>query len=379
MLKIGIVSEYYYPLLGGISENVHNTATQLVRMGHEVKIITSNHHRFNGFPSSGALPNGIPKIAIGRSVRIPWNGSVTHVSVGFSSLWTDLRRTMFQERFDLVHVHSPLVFTLPPMAILASPCKSIATFHSYFDHSPIYAGIKGLLQKHFLDKLDGQIAVSQSCVRALTPYFRVNPRVIPNGIDTNLFTPSAPRLERFGPDKVNLLFLSRLEPRNGLDVMLKAFALVRAREPRVRLIIVGDGPLRAAYEKRIPASLAGDVHFEGARLVERPSYYATADIYCAPISRASFGMTLLEAMATGRPIVATENDGFRDLLSADEAIMVPTGDHAAFAEAILALIADPARRRRMGEAGLAKATQYAWPRVTEQLVAYYEEVLGRRG
>ena len=376
MLKIGIVSEYYYPLLGGISEHVHNTATQLVRMGHEVKIITSNHHRFNGY-QHGPMPNGIPRITVGRSVPVPWNGSVTHVSVGMKSLWTDLRRIMFEEQFDLVHVHSPLVFTLPPMAILASPCKSIATFHSYFDHSPIYASIKGLLQKHFLDKLDGQIAVSESCVRALSPYFRVNPRIIPNGIDMDLFTPSAPRLERFGRDKLNLLFLSRLEPRNGLDVMLKAFALVRAREPRVRLIIVGDGPLRANYEKQVPAHLADDVHFEGAKLTERPSYYTTADIYCAPISKASFGMTLLEAMASGRPIVATENDGYRDLLGADEAVMVPTGDHAAFAEAILSLIADPERRRRMGEAGLAKAARYAWPRVTEQLVADYEEVLGR--
>jgi phosphatidyl-myo-inositol alpha-mannosyltransferase len=375
MLKVGIVTEYYYPLLGGISEHVHNTALQLTRLGHEAHVITSNPKRGEAasWPDAGAFPIH----RIGRAMPIPFNGSVTNVTVGFKNLWDGLRTLFFAEKYDVVHVHSPIVPTLPPLAILASPCRSLATYHSYFDYSPIYKALAGTLQKHFLDKLDGQIAVSQSCVRALEPYFRVAPRIIPNGIDVDRFSTAAPRIERFDDGRLNLLFLSRFEPRNGLDLMLDAFALVRKQVQNVRLIVVGDGDQREQYEQRVAREFGDAVHMAGPVLTERPSYYVTADIYCAPISKASFGMTLLEAMACGRPIVATENDGYRDLLGPDEGLLVPPHDAAVFAEAILKLLADGPLRKRMGEAGRAKALEYAWPSVTRRLISYYDEVLSR--
>jgi phosphatidylinositol alpha-mannosyltransferase len=376
-MKICIVTEYYYPLLGGISEHVHNTGLQLLRMGHEVWIITSNQIRREGNAEYWPDKSPFTIVRIGRSWGAHWNGSVTNVTLGFKNLWTDMRAVMLRERFDIVHVHSPLVPTLPLIGILATPCHRVATFHSYFDHSLFYWALRHVAQRHFIDKLDGQIAVSQSCLRALEPYFRMNARIIPNGIDLDAFSPDAPTLSKYDDGKLNLLFLSRLEPRTGLDLMLQAFDIVKRQQPQVRLVVVGDGPRRAEYELMVPREYAHDVDFVGPVLAERASYYRTADIYCAPISKASFGMTLLEAMASGTPIVATENDGYRDLLGPEEGVLVPHGDPQTFADAILTLLADKDLRARMGRAGLAKAAHYAWPKIAEQLVSFYEEILSR--
>lgn len=376
-MKICIVTEYYYPLLGGISEHVHNTGLQLVRMGHEVWIITSNQVRLEGRDEHWPDNSAFTIVRIGRSWGAHWNGSVTNVTLGFKNLWTEMRAVMLRERFDIVHVHSPIVPTLPPIGILAAPCPSVATFHSYFGFSRYYWVLRHLLQRHFLDKLDGQIAVSQSCLRALQPYFHMNARIIPNGIDLDVFSPDAPTLPKYDDGKLNLLFLSRLEPRTGIDLMLQAFEIIKRQQSDVRLVVVGDGPLRAEYEASVPREYAHDVDFVGPVLAERPSYYRTADIYCAPISKASFGMTLLEAMASGTPIVATENDGYCDLLGPEEGVLVPHGNPQQFADAILPLLADKDLRARMGQAGLAKAARFAWPKVTEQVVSYYEEILGR--
>jgi phosphatidylinositol alpha-mannosyltransferase len=302
---------------------------------------------------------------------------VARVTIG-ARLYHNMRQFMMAEQPDIVHVHSPLFFTLPMIGVRAAPCPVVGTYHSYFDRHAIYKRLSGLVQKQFVDKLDGQIAVSQSCVRALTPYLTLDARIIPNGIDLDMFSPRAPRLEKFDRSKLNLLFLSRLEPRTGLDLMIDAFIRIRRSFRDVRLIVVGDGPLRRQYERMVPPDLAADVHFEGRILKERPSYYATSDIYCAPISKASFGMTLLEAMATGKPIVATDNDGYRDLLGPEESVIVPTGDVRAFAEATLALLRDEPRRRAMGVAGLEKAQRFSWPLVVDQIVAFYEELVARR-
>lgn len=373
-LKIAIVTEYYYPLLGGVTENVHHTALGLAARGHDVTVVTSR-------VSSGRLAHGdqcretVRVVRIGRSFPIPANGSVARGTIGLH-LWRDLRQFFLAEQFHLAHVHSPLVFTLPPMAILASPCRSIGTFHTYFEGSRVYGRFHGILQKHFVNKLDAITAVSQSCIDSIERYFTLrNPRIIPNGIDVDLFHPGAPRLRQFDTRKYTLLFLGRFESRNGFPLMLDAFSRVRAVRDDVRLVVVGDGALRSKYERMVPPALAADVHFEGRILAERPSYYSTCDIFCSPISKASFGITLLEAMAAGKPIVATDNVGYRALLGGDEAVMVPSGDAAGFADALLALLDDPQRRARMGEAGREKALTFSWDRVVEETLDLYEEVL----
>ena len=250
-------------------------------------------------------------------------------------LWRDLRIVFLRERFDIAQLHSPLTFTLPALSVLASPCRSIGTFHTFFDDSRVYARFRHLLQKHLVDKLDGQTFVSQCSIDSLQRFFTLKePRIIPNGVDLTLFNPAVPRLAGFDRSKRTLLFLGRFDKRNGLALMIAAFALVRRRFPDVRLIMVGDGHRRRSFQRSVPAAL-------------------------------------LEAMASGKPIVATDNVGYRDLLGPGEAVLVPRGSPEAFADAIGALLADDVRRKEMGENGLRKAARYSWDRVVEETLAVY--------
>ncbi|MEN6441048.1 MAG: glycosyltransferase family 4 protein [Syntrophobacter sp.] len=371
-LKLGIVTEYYYPLLGGISENVYNTAVRLRNEGHTVKIITSHlgDHR-NG---SGS-PNDI--IRIGRSTAIYSNGSLARVTLG-KHLIGELKAVFRRERFDLLHLHSPLAPTLPMFALFAADCPAVGTFHTYFDSSIWYSLLKRAVQKKLIDRLSGQIAVSQSCIDALKPFFRINARIIPNGVDILQFRPDAPRLPQFDDGKKNLLFLGRLDPRNGLGLMIQAFEMIRSRMPDVRLIIVGDGPLRTYYERLVPENLRDDIHLVGPVLEERSLYYSSCDVFCSPVEKASFGVTLLEAMSSGKPIVAVDNCGYRELLSPGEGFLVPPRDPRAFANAILKLLENPELRKEKGMNGRAKAVTFSWDKVAGEISAFYKETLNRR-
>jgi phosphatidylinositol alpha-mannosyltransferase len=371
-LRIGIVTEYYYPLLGGISENVHHTAAELVARGHAVTIISATP-AVNG--SALPHPNGIPTRRIGRSMKVYGNGAIAHFAVG-AHLWRDLKQVLHDEPFDVLQLHSPLFFTLPPLAALLAECPRIGTFHSYFPPTRIYAALRPILQSQIVNRLDGITVVSPSVLRALSRYFQMDARVIPNGVDTATFTPNAPRLPRFGDDKRTLLFLGRFDPRNGLPFMIRAFAEVRKRLRDVRLVVVGTGPLEPIYRSMVPDDLRDDIHFEGPALINRPSYYTTADVFCSPISNASFGITLLEAMACGTPIVATDNVGYRDLLSPAEGMLTPH-DVGAFADAIIHLLSDDRLRVGMRDAGLRKAERYSWPNVVTSLLDCFEEVVNR--
>src|SRR5207249_702997 len=162
-------------------------------------------------------------------------------SVG-TKIWGEMRDLLRSDPFDILQLHSPLVATLPPIAALLARCPRVGTFHSYFDRSLVYEMFKGVLQKQFVRRLNGVTVVSPSVMRAMERYFDFNARVVPNGVDTKLFHPGAPRLEKFSRDKRTLLFLGRFDPRNSFPFMLKAFTEVRKQLDDVRLVVVGTGP-----------------------------------------------------------------------------------------------------------------------------------------
>jgi phosphatidyl-myo-inositol alpha-mannosyltransferase len=148
---------------------------------------------------------------------------------------------------------------------------------------------------------------------------------------------------------------------------------ILAAYPTAQLVVAGDGPLRRYYEARA-RPLGASVRFAGRVFEDRPAYYGTADLYLCPTTKASFGITLLEAMACGTPMVVSDITGFRELVNGGaEAVLVPEHDPAVWASVVIGLIGDPARRAAMGAAGLAKVQQFAWPRVVQQLLAVYEE------
>ena len=152
---------------------------------------------------------------------------------------------------------------------------------------------------------------------------------------------------------------------------------ILARYPGAVLTVAGDGPWRRYYERRA-RELGASVRFAGQVFGERPAFYNAADLYLCPTTIASFGVTLLEAMACGTPMIVSDNLGFRSVIAGgEEAVVIPKDDPVAWAETTIALLGDPARRAAMGQAGLRKAARFSWPRIARQELAVYERVLGR--
>jgi len=364
-LRIALVTEYYYPHLGGIVEHVHFFAREARKLGHHVDIITSN------IEGGAEEPN---LIRVGRSQPIYANGSQARMTLGFG-LEKKLRKIFARGKYDIVHVHSPLSPILPLVAIEAAECPVVGTFHTYFDKSFLYGMTKKILQKK-LDKLSAAIAVSHSTTIALNKYFEANWTILPNGIDLDLFNPHAPPPPGIPRDVPVILFLGRFDPRNGLTTLFDAYRKVRGKNREARIVVVGDGPLRNHYFR----AADGDpgITFVGAVLESRPSYYAHAAMYACPTTKASFGITLLESMACETPVVCSDILGFRDVVKHErEALMFHCGDVDALADDLVRLLDDETLRARLGKVGRQNALGYGWPNVTAAVLDVYTAVLGR--
>jgi phosphatidylinositol alpha-mannosyltransferase len=208
-------------------------------------------------------------------------------------------------------------------------------------------------------------------------YFPGEYRVIPNGIDVHRFENQAPYAE-LRDGMCNLLFVGRLEYRKGLGYLLRAFAQLKPQFPNLRLIIVGDGPLRRWYGNFVARKQLDDVIMAGyVPPTELPRYYASCDIFCSPATGdESFGIVLLEAMASGKPIVATSIDGFREVVThGREGLLVERKSRRQLAYALQTLVSNPGLRQQLGEAGLLKARQYDWERVIDRLTEVYRQAI----
>jgi phosphatidyl-myo-inositol alpha-mannosyltransferase len=362
-LRIALVTEYYYPHLGGIVEHVHFFAREARRRGHHVDIITSHIE-------SGTSEPHI--IRVGRSQPVYANGSQARMSVGFG-LRKKLGKIFADGKYDIVHIHSPLSPSLPLLAIDAAECPVVGTFHTYFDKSRLYGLTQRVLQKK-LDRLSAAIAVSHSTTVALDRYFEADWKIIPNGIDLDLFNPDASPPPGISRDVPTILFLGRFDPRNGLTTLFDAYRKIRGRHRPAQIIVVGDGPLRKHYYR----AAKGDpgITFVGAVLGSRPSYYAHSSIYACPTTKASFGITLLESMACETPVICSDIPGFRDVVQHErEALMFPCGNADALADDIVRLLDDETLRARLGKSGRQNAERYGWPSVTSSVLELYASVL----
>lgn len=367
-MRIALVAEDYYPQLGGVPEHVHNLALQLTSWGHTATVISSR---------MGGDHRDAPFVRrVGTSWVVYSNGGVSRVTTGWR-LRRQLEDVFREGRYDVVHVHGGLAPTfgiVAPQAAWRVGIPVVATFHSWFPGSVGYRVFRRPLQR-LLDRHAAVIAVSEPVVQALSRYFRADWEVIPNGVDVRYFQPNGRRPTDALTRGPRLLFLGRIEPRNGLGTVLAAMPRILQRYPKAHLVVAGDGPWRRHYERRA-RRLGASVRFAGQIFSERPDYYGSADLYLCPTTIASFGVTLLEAMACGTPMVVSDNVGFRAVVNGGaEAVMVPKGDPVAWAATAIALIGDPERRRAMGQAGLAKAARFAWPGIARRELEVYRRVV----
>jgi phosphatidylinositol alpha-mannosyltransferase len=364
-VRIGIVTEYYYPSIGGVQEHVHHFAREARRLGHVARIVTSD---MPDLPPPEGEAAGPDVIRVGLSRPIYNNGSFGRVSSG-RRLSAAVRDVLERERFDVVHVHCPLTPVLPFLAVHHARVPVVGTFHTHFKPGAFFRLMRPW-QQRYLDRLDAAVAVSRACLHAFEGRLSADYEIIPNGVDLEQFG-NGKRLARYDDGKLNLLWVGRLEPRNGLEHMISVFAQVR-REIDARLLVLGDGPLMPRYRAMVPHDVAADVVFAGRVVDERPDWYATADAYCAPTRIASFGITLLEAMAAGKPILASDIEGFREVMQhGREGELLGVDDERGWVRAILRLAREPLRAAAYAERGRKTAHDYAWPSVARRVIGLY--------
>ena len=372
-MKIALVSPYDFPYPGGVTAHISHLEEHFTRWGHRVKILA---------PSSGD-PADLAKrgvIVVGKPVSIPANGSIARITLSLR-LAGRVKAILQQEQFDVVHFHEPLLPALPLQVLRFSDAVNIGTFHAYRGRHLAYHYGKRILKRWFR-KLDGKIAVSPPAMEFVRQYFPGYYNIIPNGIDYDHFAGECRPLPEFDDGKLNLLFVGRLEKRKGVRYLLEAFQLIKGRIPSCRLIIAGPASKGAErYQEWVRRRGLEDVIFTGRVSHEDlPCYYRSAHIFCSPATgQESFGVVLLEAMAAGRPIVATDIEGYRRLVQPGlEGVLVPPKDANALAQALLSLAEDPRLRAEMGEAGPRKARHYTWSAVAGRVLSYYQRLLSER-
>jgi len=371
-MKIALVSPYDFAFPGGVCNHISCLEHRLTQMGHLVKIITPVSHAVTSFENRF--------IPIGKPRPVPASGSICRVTI---SPWlsSQIKAVFDAEKFDIVHLHEPLMPMLCTTVLRLSNTATVGTFHATGGRPGYDFGkpLTTILLKKWYRRLHGKIAVSPPARDFVHRYFPGYYNIIPNGVDTDHFSPGVSPLEEYCDGKMNILFVGRLETRKGFNYLLDAYQAVKREVPNCRLIVVGPGTrLRHRYENRARRRKIEDVIFVGpVSYKELPRYYKTADIYCSPATGAeSFGVVLLEAMATGKPIVASNISGYASVLThGAEGLLVPPRDRQALAQALITLIGNEPLRQQMGERGLVTAADYSWERVSRQVYNYYVRVL----
>ena len=367
-MKIALVSPYDFTWPGGVTGHISQLAHQFARMGHQVKILAPH----SPSRSTGENGNFVP---LGRSVPIPTGGSIARLSF---SVWLHpkIKDLLRQERFDVVHLHEPLMPVLPLSVLLYSDAMNVGTFHAFYGRFRNYGWSHPVL-KYWFRRLDGLIAVSPAARQYASRFFPGEYRIIPNGIDVEHFSAEGPPIPELDDGKLNILFVGRMEKRKGLRYLLEAYGKLKWDFPDIRLIVVGPGNLDKDCYRILSERNLRDVVFLGSvPYSELPRHYRSAHICCAPATgRESFGMILLEAMASGKPIVASRIEGYSAVLShGEQGLLVPPKDSTSLADSLATLIQDPALRRQMGEIGRQTVEQYRWEKVAQQVMDYYKDL-----
>ncbi|MDD5126771.1 MAG: glycosyltransferase family 4 protein [Dehalococcoidales bacterium] len=371
-MKIALVSPYDFAYPGGVVNHISCLEHHLTRMGHEVKIIA---------PASRSVVDfGERFIPVGKPRSLPASGSVARITI---SPWiaTKVKQILEREHFDIIHLHEPFMPMLCTTVLRLTETPAVGTFHAS-GGKPWYnicTPVGKFFLKKWYRKLDAKIAVSPPALGYISKYFPGEYTILPNGIDTNHFHPDVAPLDEFNDGKLNILFVGRLEKRKGVDYLLDAYRMLKPDFPNTRLIIVGPGVrLRHKYEKRVAKNRLTDVVFRGyVSFDDLPRYYKSATVVCAPATGwESFGIVLLEAMATNKPLVASNIEGYATVVSdGEDGLLVPPRNSVKLAEALRRVLTDPALQQKLAAHGREKALRYDWNNITHRLVEVYQKAV----
>ncbi len=364
-MRVALVCPYDLTVPGGVQSHVRSLAGALRGLGDEVEVLAPGHDDAH--------------VSLGASVKIPFNGSVAPVALAPATALRT-RRRLRELRPDVIHVHEPLVPAVGPAAVGAGVAPVVATFHAWSEDVRLYR-LARRPGRRVLDGLAATLAVSEAAASYHARALGVAPRrfaLASNGVEVARFAQAEPFHELRDPRRPSLLFVGRLERRKGLEPLVRAFTRLKADRPELRLFVVGDGPERDRCQSLLPARLRSDVIFLGrVDHDDLPRVFASSDLYVSPaLGGESFGVVLLEAMAAGRALVASDLPGYRSVArDGVQGRLVPPNDPGALATAIGALLDNPSLRAAMGIEGRRTVAAYDWPVLAHQVRRRYLEVL----
>jgi len=362
-LRVGLVCPYSLERPGGVQNHVLGLAAYLRDVGHEPYVLAP------GTPEHLAdLDLARRFTSAGTAVPVPYNGSVARVNFGPRSA-ARVRRWLSAGGFDVLHLHEPVTPSISLLALRAAAVPVVATFHTATPRSRSMQLAGGALRST-INKIDAGVAVSEPARRVVTRYLHRDAAVIPNGFSAAEFTPPPRRPAPWrGGSRPRLVFLGRVaEPRKGLDVLLAALPAILRSRPDLEVVVAGHG------HRPLPAGVRRE---EGVSDARKAELLASADVFVAPhLARESFGIVLLEAMASGAALVASDLPAFAALLRPDGGdgagglgTLFPPGDHRALAAAVTAVLSRPDRLR--ADRGRQHAERFDWSRVGPEVVSVY--------
>ncbi len=374
-MKVGILCENYFPTLGGEQEHILNLRRHLESPADgaapvDVRIIVPHVacDVWHGPPDDDHV------LRPAHSIRIHGEGSASQITIT-PSAYGALRTLFARERFDLLHIHAPVDIGLPAWALWTFDGPIVGTIHSYFTHTR-KRNLVAPWYRYVMRRLTRVIAVSEAARDAMGRYARFDSTIIGNGVDCDAFQSGRP-IPRFADGMTNVLSVGRLEHRNGIDIIIDAFALLARDRPRLRLMLAGEGPSREQYEaqtRRLPASIASRVVFLGAVWHERADLYASAHCFALGARKASFSILLLEALAAGLRVAALPGEGTSRAGDHWSLAEMARGDTPeAYAEALQRALA-PAAPAHAARAR-AMARRHDWSVVVPRIRRVYDEAL----
>jgi phosphatidylinositol alpha-mannosyltransferase len=379
-MKIAQVCPYDIDRPGGVQMHIRDTAAAFMALGHEVTIIapkveaSGNREGLWGPPALN-----IHRIGTARKIRMGATGFEMGMARGAELAALDA--LMRESQFDVVHYHTMWTPLLPYQVFRRSRAANVATFHDTTAKTSMGRAMRAtfrLISRRLLPHLDAVIAVSDGPMENLSAAKGVHVEIVPPCTDLRRFAaaPQGPR--HYADGRVNILFIGRLEQRKGVGLLVKAYRRLCQDGLSVRLIIAGTGKEEASLRQTIAANQIPDIVLTGEfTLAQTPGWFAEADIVCAPSPYGeSFGIVVAEAMASGKPVVAAANVGYRTILKDQAAqCLVTPGDAEALYRGLKPLIQDQVARARLGAWGRADALHYDCRSVAPRLLAIYEAAM----
>jgi len=366
-VKVGIVCPYDWSTPGGVQAHVRDLAVALQRLGHEVSVLA---------PCDDDVDVELPPFVVssGRPVSVAYNGSKAKVQFGPVTA-RRVRRWLRNGDFDVLHIHEPLSPSISILSCWAARGPIVATWHSSMERSRILSAGFAIGQTA-LEKVSARIAVSEAARQTLVEHMGGDAVLIPNGVDCSAFGHSEP-LPGWPGEGGALFFIGRIdEPRKGLPVLLEALPAIAQAHPGVRLLVAGPGDEEEMRESLDPEISERVVYLGLVSEEDKARAFVSADVYVAPNTGGeSFGIVLLEAMASGTPVLASDIEAFRRVVAEGRAGATFTNeDPADLARAAIALLDDAEERRRLTAEGHLRAREYDWESVAARVVEVYEAV-----